>query len=170
MILTGPAINLAHKAGDIVIEPFSESCINPNSYNFQLFPHLIMLTGNTGERRRTEISLSRCGHLLQPGNLYLGATLQFFGSSKYVMTLLGRSSLGRLGLFLNITADLGHAGSASRWTLELAVVQPLRVYPGMCIGQVAFWMQKGKSGEYGGRYKGDLLPFPNKDFGLLRCE
>ena len=54
--------------------------------------------------------------------------------------LLGRSSIGRLGIFLNVTADLGHIGSCSHWTLEITVVQPVRIYPGTKIGQVSFWV------------------------------
>ena len=58
-------------------------------------------------------------------------------------SLIGRSSVGRLGLFLQITADLGHLGKAHCWTLELKVVQSLIVYPHMKIGQVSFWQVTG---------------------------
>jgi dCTP deaminase len=110
-----------------------------------------------------EIHLGAEGFVLAPGNLYLGSTYEMIGSSKFVMTLLGRSSIGRLGLFLNITADLGHAGSFSCWTLEMTVVQPLRVYPYMRVGQVAFWAQSGSGDSYRGRYYGDRAPSPNRD-------
>jgi dCTP deaminase len=113
-----------------------------------------------------ELFLSDSGVVLEPGILYLGATFEIIGSTKYVITLLGRSSIGRLGLFLNVTADLGHTGSISRWTLEMKVVQPLRIYPLMRIGQVAFWFQTGDVGQYSGKYQGDLQPFPNKDNNL----
>ena len=53
--------------------------------------------------------------------------------------------MGRLGLFLQITAPLGHLGTYHNWTLELKVVQPLKVYPLMKIGQVTFWKTKGKT-------------------------
>src|SRR5262249_42758117 len=98
----------------------------------------------------------------QPGMLYLGATHERIGSRQYVMTLLGRSSIGRLGIFLNITADLGHLGSESCWTLEIRVVQAVRVYPRMKIGQVAFWLVEGEGRHYRGRYYDDDLPQPRK--------
>ena len=83
------------------------------------------------------------------------------------MTLLGRSSIGRLGLFLNITADLGHVGSATRWTLELSVVQPLRIYAGMRLGQVAFWKPSGRIENYSGRYSNQCGPVECLDLRLV---
>ena len=69
------------------------------------------------------------------------------------MQLIGRSSVGRLGLFLQITAPLGHIGTCHNWTLELKVVQPLIVYPKMKIGQVSFWYVTGDNKtNYEGKY------------------
>ena len=67
-------------------------------------------------------------------------------------SLIGRSSVGRLGLFLQITADLGQLGAKHSWTLELKVVQPLIVYPMMKIGQVSFWVPEGEFSDYDGKY------------------
>src|SRR5260221_2816226 len=125
MILTGKAIERAVEKGDIVIEPFDQKLINPNSYNYRLFQKVLKLSRDT---YFDEFTLDSSGLVLEPGVLYLGATFEVVGSAKYVTTLLGRSSMGRLGLFLNVTADLGHAGSVSRWTLEMKVGQPLRIY------------------------------------------
>ncbi|MFD8423527.1 hypothetical protein [Streptomyces sp. NPDC059466] len=53
------------------------------------------------------------------------------------MTALSRGlrNFGRLGLFVNITADLIDIGSHNNWTLRFHAVQPIRIYPGMRIGQ-----------------------------------
>src|SRR5688572_22211220 len=139
MILTGTAIEQSRGAGEIVIEPFDPSLLNPNSYNFRLAETLLKANGEAAGHSFDKIELCDQGFTLQPKTLYLGATMEVIGSTHFAMTLLGRSSLGRLGLFLNITADLGHVGAVSQWTLELVVVQPLRIYPKMSIGQVAFW-------------------------------
>jgi dCTP deaminase len=109
------------------------------------------------------------GVVLKPGRTYLGATAEIMGSSDYAMTLLGKSSVGRLGIFLNITADLGHLGSKSRWTLEITVIQPIRIYSLMSIGQVAFWRvadgpARGRG--YRGRYSSHLEPEPSRDRAL----
>lgn len=149
MILTGKAIIDEVKSGNIVIDPFCLDMVNPNSYNYRL--------GNTIYKIRTdildpkkpaiyeEISIPSEGYVLEPHTLYLGSTAEVIGSSKYAMQLIGRSSVGRLGLFLQITAPLGHVGTSHCWTLELTVVQPLRVYAGMKIGQVSFWTVQGNN-------------------------
>lgn len=59
------------------------------------------------------------------------------------MSLIGRSSVGRLGLFLQVSADLGHTTSQHQWTLELVAAKPIILYPNMKIGQVTFWNNCG---------------------------
>jgi dCTP deaminase len=165
MILSGNEIVAARNRGEIVIEPFATELVNPNSYNFGLGAKMIEPTPFVG--KCVEHQLTSTGLLLLPHRLYLGHTVEVIGSTSYVTTLLGRSSIGRLGLFLNVTADLGHCGSNSQWTLEMTVVQPLRIYPGMRIGQVAFWVQLGEPTHYVGRYHQDVGPQLNKDYPLL---
>lgn len=167
MILTGPAIQSAVNRGDVFVEPFNKTNLNPNSYNYHLADSLLML--GVGGKSSRKILLPQSGYVLKPGKVYLGATLERIGSDRYVTLLLGRSSIGRLGIFLNVTADLGHLGSCSHWTLELTVVQPVRVYPGMKIGQVSFWLTDDKSSHrYCGRYHRDSHPVGNRDHTITR--
>ena len=161
MILSGNEIVAARTRGEIVIEPFTPDLVNPNSYDFSLGAKLIEAASPGG--KLVEHQLTSDGLVLLPQHLYLGHTLEVIGSTSYATTLLGRSSIGRLGLFLNVTADLGHVGSNSQWTLEMTVVQPLRIYPGMRVGQVAFWEQLGTPTHYAGRYHGDVGPQLSKD-------
>ncbi len=157
MILTGSEIHKQVKLGRIKIAPFSENLINPNSYNYRLGKIIyevesVILDPKTETRVKKHI-ITKKGFILRPGKLYLAHTVETIGSDYYVTSLIGRSSVGRLGLFLQITADLGHIGAKHCWTLELKVVQPLRVYPYMKIGQVSFWTPKGsKQKKYIGRY------------------
>jgi dCTP deaminase len=167
MILTGAAIASALKRGSILIDPFDPSAINPNSYNFRLGNSLIQFSARSTSTDQLKLQIPPEGFVLQPNNLYLGSTLERAGSSEYVMTLLGRSSLGRLGVFLNITADLGHVGAPTQWTLELTVVQPLRIYAGMRIGQFAFWIPYGHTQNYGGLYSNQQGPVQCQDSTLL---
>lgn len=145
MILTGNEIEKAIKAGEIEIDSFSKECLNPNSYNYHLGETLIELSpcaeGITVESK--EVSLSDDGFILWPGRLYLGNTLEKIGSKKFAMSLIGRSSLGRLGLFLQVSANLGHTGSFHKWTLELVATMPIKIYPRMRIGQISFWSNQG---------------------------
>jgi dCTP deaminase len=167
MILTGPAIRTAVKKGILTIEPFNEANINPNSYNYHLADSLLILRSGGAPLR--EVTMSGTGFVLKPGKVYLGSTLERMGSDQYVTLLLGRSSIGRLGIFVNITADLGHLGSCSRWTLELTVVQPVRVYPRMAIGQVSFWRTDDRSiHRYAGLYQHDEHPVANRDRRIMR--
>jgi dCTP deaminase len=166
VILTGSAIAQEHRRGVITIDPFDKQHVNPNSYNFHLHHRILVRTSEKDEWHMQTIEA--CGIVLSPRRLYLAATAEVIGSEGYVVTLLGKSSIGRLGVFLNITADLGHLGCRSRWTLEMTVVQPVRVYAGLCIGQVAFWRTtSSQPAKYGGRYHGHLQPAPNHDLALL---
>lgn len=148
MNVTGPEIENAVDQGLIRINPFEKSLVNPNSYNYRLSEELYVIqSGKLDSKKETEIQkidFSEEGVVLLPGQVYLGSTYEEIGSDIYVPSLIGRSSMGRLGLFLQITADLGHLGTFHRWTLELTVVQPLRVYPKMIIGQVSFWKPDGE--------------------------
>ncbi|MDB5165988.1 MAG: hypothetical protein JWM37_60 [Candidatus Saccharibacteria bacterium] len=167
MILTGSEITKQVRSGAITIAPFSEELVNPNSYNYRLGSHLLEITDDVIDPKAVpnykSITLTDEGYLLTPGTLYLASTLEKIGSNQFVTSLIGRSSVGRLGLFLQITADLGHLGAIHHWTLELKVVQPLRVYPKMKIGQVSFWSTTGsKRMLYAGKYHAHDKPHHSK--------
>lgn len=153
MILTGPEIIREHHNGAIDISPFSEAQVNPNSYNYRLgsvlkeFSHF---DGNNSIFKEVVIPLE--GFVLKPRQMYLSNTLESIGSSTYAMSLIGRSSLGRLGLFLQLSANLGHVTSNHQWTLELMAVKPIRIYANMVIGQVSFWQNMGDITPYSGVY------------------
>ncbi|MDH6140476.1 dCTP deaminase [Kitasatospora sp. GP30] len=141
MILTGPFITQEVQAGRIIIEPFHPEAVNPNSYNYRLGKRLKRYDQAKG--RFVELELPQNGYVLSPHRMYLGHTAETIGSSVYAMSLIGRSSMGRLGLFLQLSADLGHTTSCHRWTLEIVATRPIRIYPGMVVGQVSFWRNTG---------------------------
>ena len=147
MILTRLEIVKEIKKGNISISPFNEDMLNPNSVNYRLDYDILEFDDLLDAKVKSspkKIILDENGYILQPGKLYLANTYEKIGSKKYVTQLIGRSSLGRLGLFLQVTAPIGHVGTYHNWTLELKVVQPLKVYPLMRIGQVTFWKIKGR--------------------------
>ncbi len=153
MILSGPEIAREVTAGRIVITPFSKEQINPNSYNYRLGTTLKeYVAGHDGETSFREIPIPESGIILKPQMMYLSHTAEVIGSSHYAMSLIGRSSLGRLGLFLQISANLGHTASEHQWTLELVACQPIRLYAGMIVGQVSFWENSGTVVPYEGTY------------------
>lgn len=157
MILTGPEIYRAHKLGEIVIKPFRQEQVGPNAYDFRLGNRCRTYTNRILDAAKknptTLISIPKSGILLKPNTIYLVNTEETMGSVRYVPIIRGRSSVGRLGLFIDITADLIDLGSINQWTLQLHCVQPVRVYPGMLIGQVTFWKTSGRRTLYNGKYQ-----------------
>lgn len=141
MILTGPMIESEIRAQRITIEPFCVEAVNPNSYNYRLGP-VIKEYVEARHAFRT-VQITDGGFELRRGCMYLGHTVEIIGSTTYAMSLIGRSSMGRLGLFLQVSADLGHTTSCHRWTLEMVAARTIRVYPHMVIGQVSFWCNAG---------------------------
>lgn len=162
MILTGPEITAAVSDGRVRISPFSPDQVNPNSYNVCLGPTLVVYTCDVIDAHcpnPTEtLTIGEHGYVLQPGELYLGHTLEEVGSDLYVPLLFGRSSVGRLGLFVEITAPIGDIGFHGQWTLMLSPVRPLRVYAGMKIGQIMFFVSTGTVDLYAGRYQASTGP------------
>lgn len=150
MILTGSEIVRLRKIGEITIEPFCESMVNPNSYNYRL-GELLKLP-NPSEDGFIDFIIPQEGFVLTPHTLYLGHTYEKLGSTTHSMSLIGRSSIGRLGLFLQVSANLGHTGSCHCWTLELVATRPIRIYPKMRIGQISYWENIGLSEPYTGGY------------------
>ncbi|MFA5069686.1 MAG: deoxycytidine deaminase [Patescibacteria group bacterium] len=175
MILTGSKINDEVKRGNITIKPFSTEQVNPNSYNYRLGPVLKVFERFDGYKSFfEEIEMPREGYILEAKKMYLATTYEVIGSQKYAMSLIGRSSLGRYGLFLQCSANLGHTSSTHKWTLEMVATIPIKLYPGMIIGQVSFWKNYGLFKKYCGRYgflnhpQESLTPGDQKNYDINR--
>lgn len=167
MILTGTEIKRNVSLGRITITPFDEKCINPNSYNYHLGNTYIKLDKgieSLNEKGYYELYdiIPEDGLILEPGFVYLCNTAETIGSERYVTSLLGKSSMGRLGLFLQLSADLGHQNEIHQWTLELTATIPTKIYPYMVIGQVTFWKVYGDTFKSKGYYKNFNLPTPSR--------
>jgi dCTP deaminase len=81
---------------------------------------------------------------LTPDNFYLGVTMEYTETYKHVPFLEGKSSVGRLGIDIHATAGKGDVGFCNFWTLEISVKKPVRVYPGMPIGQLIYFEISGE--------------------------
>lgn len=174
MILTGKQI-LAEMGKKIEIEPFDESRVNPNSYNLSLYNELLVYTGDVLDMKEPNaykrIKIPEEGLVLEPGKLYLGRTVERTKTDGYVPMLEGRSSVGRLGLCVHVTAGFGDVGFDGYWTLELFCIQPVRIYPYVEICQIYYHTIEGEYEKYGGsgKYNGnsDIQPsMMYKDFGV----
>ena len=151
MILTGEEIK-SQLGKNILIEPFDEKQLNPNSYNLRLHDELIVyeeivLDVRRPNRYRRHI-IPPEGFVLQPHKLYLGRTIERTETHNFVPMLEGRSSIARLGLFVNASAGVGDVGFCGYWTLELVAVHPIRIYPGLPICQILYMAVQGEVSEY----------------------
>jgi dCTP deaminase len=151
MILTGEEIR-RRLGDDIKIDPFNEKQLNPNSYNLTLhhellvYEEVVLDLKQPNRFRRLEIPSD--GLVLSPNQLYLGRTTEYTETQNLVPMIEGRSSLGRLGLFVHITAGFGDIGFRGFWTLEMFAVQPIRIYPGVQICQIFYHQVCGDISEY----------------------
>jgi dCTP deaminase len=88
------------------------------------------------------------GYVLEPGTLYLGVTEEYTETHNSVPFLEGKSSVGRLGIDIHATAGKGDVGFCNTWTLEISVTQKVKVYAGMPIGQLIYFMVEGDIENY----------------------
>jgi len=96
-----------------------------------------------------EITMPDAGIILEPGIRYLAHTEEEIGSDFYVPIYEGRSSIARMFLWSHISAGFGEVGFKRQWTLELACVGRIRIFPGMRIGQVFFSTVSSNAKLYG---------------------
>ncbi len=152
MILTDKEILASRERGDIVIEPFDRECLGTNSYDVHLGNQLAVYKDDIlDSRKHNEVRLIKMeedGFVLEPGRLYLGVTEEYTETHAAVPFLEGKSSVGRLGIDIHATAGKGDVGFCNTWTLEISCVQPVRIYPGMPIGQLIYFEIKGEIETY----------------------
>jgi dCTP deaminase len=167
----------AFQRGEIVIDPFDPKSLGTNSYDVHLAPTLMTyqeeITPDGYGVIPMDVSLPRvtklhkipsAGFVLKPFELYLASTTEYTESHRHVPILNGKSSLGRLGLSIHITAGTGDVGFCNHWTLEMTVIKPLRIFAGMAIGQLLWFAPSNEPavrymGKAGAKYaKRDPLP------------
>ena len=137
---------------EIFIDPYNSNQLNPNSYNLTLHNELLTYSSPNLDMKKNHetetILIPEDGLLLKPGKLYLGRTKEHTKTNNLVPMLEGRSSIGRLGMFVHITAGFGDVGFEGFWTLEIFVVQPLKIYPNVEICQIYFHKIEGDFENY----------------------
>jgi dCTP deaminase len=142
MILTDKTIIDEIAAKNIVIEPLIEANIGTNSVDLTLSNTLLMYTDTILDTRKKNayapFIIPEEGIILRPNVLYLASTVEYTETLRHVPLLHGKSSLARLGLYIHVCAGFGDVGFRGHWTLELAVIQPVKIYPGMKIAQICY--------------------------------
>lgn len=156
-MLSGEEILREIEEGNIIIKPFDKKQINPNSYNLKLGKELVVYKEDVLDSKKqnaTEtIIIPEEGLVLEPNKLYLGKTVEHTETDKYVPMLNGRSSIGRLGITIHVTAAFGDVGFKGTWTLEIFTLKPVRIYPNMEICQICYYPVIGDTNiKYQGKY------------------
>lgn len=183
-ILSGPAICRARKLGSLSITPFDLKQVNSASYDVHLgakygvydrwlversdAPHRYICTDkvldvkNPDHYKVTVRDIPDIGLVVEPGQLFLMHTQEIITTSKYEPILDGKSSVGRVGTFIHITAGYGDPYFDGQYTLEVTVVHPIRLYAGMLIGQMRFHTLVGTPPNYQtkGNYVGEAAQGP----------
>ena len=163
-VLLGSSIIEEVKKGKIIIEPFNEDNVGPNSVDVTLSNQLLTYVpckivkdengNNIVERMLSPfgegfidmaedntahtLEIPEDGLVLQPGILYLGSTNEKAGSDFFVPMYEGRSSMARLGIQSHLSAGFGDIFFKSNWTLEITVIHPIKIYADSRFGQVYF--------------------------------
>src|SRR5690242_2308224 len=170
-------------AGRIAMEPWDEAMIQPSSIDIRLdrffrvfenhkYPHIDPAADQSDLTREVEPDGDE-PFILHPGEFVLGSTYEVCSLPDDIAARVeGKSSLGRLGLLTHATAGLVDPGSSGDVTLELANVAtlPIKLYPGMKIGQLCFFRLTSPaehpygSAKYGSRYQGQRGPTPSRSF------
>lgn len=166
MILTGKKIIQELRNQKIDIYPFNKKRVTTNSYDLSLGNKIIRykksLIDPKEKNMYEEMIIPDEGLTLKAGDFVLGHSVERIGSDFYVPIIHGKSGTARMGLFVHVTADLIDIGSHGVTTFQLYATLPVRIYPGMLIAQVSFWVPFGDINLYKGKYQNSVGPQVSK--------
>ncbi|KJY37999.1 MULTISPECIES: dCTP deaminase [unclassified Streptomyces] len=183
MLLSDKDIRAEIDNGRVVIDPFDPAMVQPSSIDVRLdrffrvfenhrYPHIDPSEEQPDLTRLVEPE-GEDAFILHPGEFVLASTFEVITLPDDVASRLeGKSSLGRLGLLTHSTAGFIDPGFSGHVTLELSNVAtlPIKLYPGMKIGQLCLFRLSSPSEHpygserYGSRYQGQRGPTPSRSF------
>ena len=183
MLLSDRDIIADVDAGRIRLDPWDPSMVQPSSVDVRLdrffrlfdnhkYPYIDPAEDQPELTRLIEVPADE-PFVLHPGEFVLGSTYELVGlPDDLAARLEGKSSLGRLGLLTHSTAGFVDPGFTGHVTLELSNVAtlPIKLWPGMKIGQLCFFRLSSAaehpygSEKYGSRYQGQRGPTPSRSF------
>jgi dCTP deaminase len=146
-MLTADEILKQMEQGNIVISDFAKERLGANSYNLRLANEIaIYRTPENGvldlktiaDTPIDVVEIPESGFMLQPNTLYLARTMEHTETHAHIPQIDGRSSIGRAGIFVHVTAGFGDIGFRGFWTLEIFCVQPIVIYPAIEICQIYY--------------------------------
>ena len=169
--------------GGILLDPWDPGMVQPSSVDVRIdkyfrvfenhrYPSIDPSQEQPGLTRLIEVTEDE-PFVLHPGEFALASTYELVTLDSHVAARLeGKSSLGRLGLLTHSTAGFIDPGFSGHVTLELSNVAtlPIKLWPGMKIGQLCFFRLSSPaeypygSEKYGSRYQGQRGPTPSRSF------
>ncbi|HET9128475.1 MAG TPA: dCTP deaminase [Propionibacteriaceae bacterium] len=181
MLLSDRDILAWVESGEICLDPWDPTMVQPSSVDvrldrlFRVFENhkypVIDPAADQSELTRMVEPVGDEPFILHPGEFVLGATYEQVSLGASIAARLeGKSSLGRLGLLTHSTAGFIDPGFTGHVTLELSNVAtlPIKLYPGMKIGQLCFFQLSSPAEHpYGdtanlSRYQGQRGPTPSR--------
>ncbi|KMY22935.1 dCTP deaminase [Actinobaculum suis] len=183
MLLSDVDIYEYVKAGEITLDPWDPKMVQPSSIDIHLdrfirlfdnhrYPVIDPAEPQEELTRLVEVPADG-DFVLHPGEFVLGSTYEQVTLGPGVASRLeGKSSLGRLGLLTHSTAGFIDPGFSGHVTLELSntATMPIRLYPGMKVGQLCFFQLSSPArrpygaGAEGSRYQGQRGPTASRSY------
>lgn len=184
MLLSDKDIRAQIDGGRVVLDPYDPDLIQPSSIDVRLdkyfrlfdnhkYPYIDPAEEQPELTRLVEVTEEEAGFVLHPGEFVLGSTVELVTlPDDLAARVEGKSSLGRLGLMTHATAGFVDPGFSGHVTLELSNVAtlPIMLYPGMKIGQLAFFQLSSPaehpygSDRYGSHYQGQRGPTASRSW------
>lgn len=133
MILSDKTIRSELANGDLMIKPFPvDECIQPNSVDLTLDECFL---------RSNDVEVKTNHYLLKPHEFLLGQTLEKVHIPSYLCARIdGKSTYGRQGLLVHVTAGFIDSGFKGNITLEFFNLsdRPIMLNAGDRIAQIIF--------------------------------
>ena len=162
MILSDKTIEKLLAAGDLTISPLEPSQIQPASVDIRLGDTYSVVEDSASGiiKLSSEIAyktIQADTYLLMPGQFVLATTMEYFTLPDNMTAFVeGRSSIGRLGLFIQ-NAGWVDPGFEGEITLELynASRHAIELERGRRVGQLVFaQLDENAQNPYRGKYQG----------------
>jgi dCTP deaminase len=188
VLLSDRDIRAEIDGGRVRLQPYDEAMVQPSSIDVRLdkffrlfdnhkYPFIDPSLDQPDLTRLIEVERSE-PLILHPGEFVLGSSYEVVTlPDDLAARLEGKSSLGRLGLVTHSTAGFVDPGFSGHVTLELSNVAtlPIKLWPGMKIGQLCFFRLSSPaenpygSAKYGSRYQGQRGPTASRSFQNFHC-
>lgn len=188
MLLSDRDIKAEIDGGRVRLEPYDQAMVQPSSIDVRLdkyfrlfdnhkYPFIDPAQDQPDLTRLIEVTHGE-PFILHPGEFVLGSSFEIVTLPDHLAARLeGKSSLGRLGLLTHSTAGFVDPGFSGHVTLELsnAATLPIKLWPGMKVGQLCFFRLSSPaespygSSKYGSRYQGQRGPTASRSFQNFHC-